>query len=606
MSNILVIEDDPATLYSIVDLLEAEKFQVSAATDGDIALKIIEHKKIDLIVCDLLLPNINGYEVLSALRKNTHTADIPFIVLTGKGKREDICLGKEVGVDDYIVKPFINRELIQSIQIQLDKKIFLEKCYQANYQQTSKSKNKSERDLLQQNITDFLYCDRDTNLPNQLALRDKFNKIVRKYVDARINLDSPIKRKATSVAVCCLNLDGFAELSNRLSLEQNHSAIQIVVQRLTNTVGDKAKIVRLHSGDFALIFPYVKHLNQTIELVQNARVSLSKPLVLEDISIYITPYVGISFYPAHSEDIENLIDHAQKALQQAKQNSEDCYEIYHPNIEPPLKFRSIILLDNLYNAIKNNELSVHYQPQVDLVSGKVVGCEALLRWNHPQRGNISPATFIPIAEDSGFIESIEQWFVRTVLRQLAQWHQQGHRQLKLAINISSNQFERHNFTSTIVNALDRVGLAPEFLTIEAKESILLHDKKNSIEKLSELKSFGVNIAIDNFGTGYSSLSYLEQFPFNVLKVDISHLHNLFGVEDSQIALLYIIKVAQRLNVKVIIEKIETQAQLNFLRQNKFQIGQGYFLSLPLTINKFDLLLRGKPDRLSTLFSFPPI
>ena len=595
MSNILVIEDDPAVLYSIVDLLEAENFQVTTATNGDIALEIIKRKKIDLVLCDLLLPKLNGYEVLSALRRNIDTSDIPFIVLTGKGRREDIRLGMEVGVSEYIVKPFVNQELIRSIRSKLEAKRFLEQCYQADCRRTGLVQRKN---LLQNNAKQSLASDRSAT--------NKLDRIVQKYVESKVKANSLGNSRITSIAVCCLSLNDFAELSKSLSTEHYNSIIQIVVQRLDNAVGDKAKIMRLSNGDFALIFPYVKHLNQAIELVTIAQSFLLKPIITEDMTFSLTPYVGISFYPAYSEDIENLIDHAQKALQQAKRNSDDCYEIYYPHIQPALEFKSITLHDNLWNSLKNNELSVHYQPQVDLISGKVVGCEALLRWTHPRLGNIPPSKFIPIAEDSGFIESIEQWFVHTVFTQLAKWHRQGHEGLKLAINISSSQFNRHDFIDTITSALKRVALEPKFLTIEITEDILLQDLKSSIEKLSELKSLGINIAIDNFGTGYSSLSYLEQFPFNVLKVDISYLHSMLGIEDSQIALQYIIKVAQRLNAQVIIEKVETHRQLIFLRRNRLKTAQGYFLSLPLTTNKFESLLQNIPCHLSVLFSFPPL
>ena len=601
MSNILVVEDDPAVLYSIVDLLEAENFQVTTARDGDVALEIIKHEKIDLVLCDLLLPKVNGYEVLSALRKNTNTSDIPFIVLTGKGRREDIRLGMEVGVSEYIVKPFVNQELLKSIRSKLEARKFLEKCYQASYLKTDLVQNKRKSNL-SPNESEKSLGDR---LAGSSAI-DRFNNIVQQYVESKVEANSPTSNKIASIAVCCLSLSNFPKLNKSLSKEHYHSIVQIVVQRLDNAVGDKAKIMRLSNGDFALIFPYVKHINRAIELVTIAQSSLLKPLITEDMTFNLTPYVGISFYPAYSEEIENLIDHAQKALQQAKQNSDDCYEIYYPNLQPALEFRSITLHDNLWNSLKNNELSVHYQPQIDLVSGKVIGCEALLRWTHPRLGNIPPHKFIPIAEDSGFIESIERWFVHTVFTQLAKWHRQGHEELKLAINISGSQFNRRDFIDTIAGALNRVAIEPEFLTIEITEDILLNDLKNSIEKLSELKSLGINVAIDNFGTGYSSLSYLEQFPFNVIKVDISYLQSRLGIEDGQVALQYIIKIAQRLNARVIIEKVETHGQLKFLRQNRFKTAQGYFLSLPLTTNKFESLLQNIPNHLSILFNFPPL
>ena len=591
MSNILVVEDDPTTLYSIVDLLEAENFQVTAAIDGDIALKIVQHKKIDLVLCDLLLPNVNGYEVLSALRKNTDTYNVPFIALTGKGRREDINLGREIGVSDYIVKPFVNQELIKAIKAKLEAKRFLEKCYQADYRQINKAQN-----LLQDDIERSLRRDR--------ATVNKFNEIVQRYVEAKVNTNSPAKNRITSIAVCCLGLNDFEELSKSLSTKHHDSIIQIIVRRLDDAVGDKAKIMRLSNGDFALVFPYVKHLNRAIELVTIARSSLLKPLITEDLTLRLAPNVGISFALAYSEDIENLIDRAQKALRHAKQNSDDCYEVYYPNTQSALKFRSITLHDNLSDALKNSELSVCYQPQVDLISGKVLGCEALLRWNHPKLGNISPSKFIPIAEDSGSIESMERWFVDNVFGQLAKWQRQGHKKLKLAINVSGSQFHRHGFIDTITSALRKVALEPEFLTIEVTQDVLFQDLKNSIEKLSELKSLGISVAIANFGCG-CSLSYLEQFPFSVLKVDISHLQNLLGVKDSQAALQDIVKASRKLNFQTIAEKVETHRQLNFLRQNRFQIAQGYFLSLPLTTTKFESLLQNKQNRLSILFSFPP-
>ena len=601
MSNILVIEDDPTTLNSIVDLLEAENFEVTAATDGDIALEIIKYQKVDAIVCDLLLPNLNGYEVLSALRKNTNTADIPFIVLTGKGRREDISLGKKVGVSDYIVKPFVNQELIQSIRSKIETKKFLEKCYQADYPQTDNLLERRERNKLTQN-KEKLNRERTTNS----SLADRFNKIVGQYVNQKVDAGS---NKITSIAVCCLSLNGLAQLNNSLSKEQNQSIVQIVLQRLNNAIGNKAKITHLQNGDFVLIFPYVKHLNRAIELIKIARNSLRKPLVTKDMMLDFTPYVGICFAPTYSQNVKNLVVRARKALQQAKQNSDDCYEVYDPNVRSPLNslnYRSLTLYDDLWNALPNKELSLCYQPQIDLVSGKVIGCEALLRWHHPQLGNIPPSTFIPIAEDSKVIGSIEQWSMRTAFEQLTTWHQQGHQNLKLAINISGSQFNRHDFIDSITSALNRVGLAAKFLTIEVAEQVLLQNPKNSIEKLSELKSLGIEVAIANFATGYAALSYLEQFSFNVLKVDISRLQNLLGVKDSQVALQNMFNAATRLNIQVIVEKVETHKQLNFLRQNRFRTAQGNFLSLPATINKLELLLQNKYNRLLMLFSFPPL
>jgi len=224
MSNILVIEDDPLTLRSVIELLEAEDFQVTGATDGEIALKIVAEKTFDLIVCDLLLPKVNGYEFLSSIRKNVETANIPFIVLTGKNKRKDICLGLEIGVSDYITKPFLNQELIKSIQVQLAKKNFLEKCYQVPAPDYREIKPDNTQISSQQKYS--LYDDQVTNLPNQLSLRDQFETIVSKYVEEMI-------KKSTSIAICCISLNYFEDYNN-LEPEQIDSLLKIATERLNN------------------------------------------------------------------------------------------------------------------------------------------------------------------------------------------------------------------------------------------------------------------------------------------------------------------------------------------------------------------------------------
>ena len=603
MSNILVVEDDPLTLSSVVDLLEAENFQVTGVSDGDIALKVVAQETFDLIICDLILPKVNGYEFLSSIRKNTDTADIPFIVLSGKNKRKDIALGLEIGVSDYITKPFLNQELIKSIQKQLKKKQFLEKCYLAKVPASSGIKPKNPQ--VSSKTKHPLYYDHVTNLPNQLCLRDQFENIVSKYVEERIKLSSSGFSKSTCIAVCCISLNYFnyfEDINSTLDQSQISSILKIATQRLSSQIGNKAKIMRLYDEeDFAIILPYISHLNQAIELIRTAQAILAEPFTIEDQVINLTPYVGISFYPRHGEEINILLQRAKQAGEQAKQNLEDCYEVYRPDLSYSINYKSLTLVDDLRHALKNNELNVHYQPQIDLLTGKVVGCEALIRWSHPQRGNISPATFMPIAEDIDLIEPIETWLLYTACQQLKIWQQSGFSQLKLAINLSAHQFYQRNLTSIISSALAAIQLTPKSLTVELTESILLRDCKSSLERLCDLKSLGIDIILDNFGTGYSSLSYLRHFPFNILKVDMHYLDGYLGEKNSQLAWKHIIKMAQRSNIKVIAEKVETQEQLNFLRQRQIEIAQGYFLSIPLTTNEFEELLHGKSDWLPIFF-----
>jgi diguanylate cyclase len=616
LASILVIEDDPLSLYSMVDFLEAENFKVTGVRDGDIALKIIQQKSFDLIVCDLLLPNLNGYEVFSSLKKHINTADIPFIVVTGKNKRQDIRLGMEIGVSDYITKPFLNEELIKAINAQLEKKRFLEKCYQVKsqnkkflekcYQVNSQASSKI---VIQKHSSKYsLYYDDLTNLPNQLSLRDIFEseKIVNQYVQEQIQLNPASKNITSNIAICYFSLGNLEEVIENLEAEQKDTIIKITAQRLKNCIGNQAKIVRLHGEDFVAILPYVGNFNQIIKSIKIAQANLFKSFDIGKKKFSLTPCIGISFYPSQGRDIEILLEKAKQAVEYAQENSQDWYEVYQPELGQKLDFKSFILVNDLRKALQNDELEINYQPQINLYTREITGCEALMRWKHPQRGYIPPTTFIPIAENIGLINSIGTWFISTVCQQLKIWHQAGFSQLKLSINLSDYQLNKTNLISIIAGALEQARLAPQFLAIEITENILFKNPQTSFEQLNRLKSLGVKVTIDNFGTGYSSLNYLQRFNFDILKVNMCYLNYCLGEKNSHNAIKYLIQKARKMNLQLIIEKVETQEQLNFLRQNQCKQAQGFFLSVPLTVNEFEQLLQGKSDWLSNLFDLPPI
>ncbi|MGL6338830.1 MAG: EAL domain-containing response regulator, partial [Waterburya sp.] len=598
-ANILVIEDDPLSLYTMVDFLRAENFQVTGVTDGDIALKMIEHKSFDVVVCDLLLPNLNGFEVLSSLKKNIDTADIPFIVVSGKSRRQDIRLGMELGVSDYITKPFFNDELIRAINAQLEKKRFLEECYQAKSQKKiflekcyQVKAQTSDKIVIQKRPSKAsIYYDDLTKLPNQLFLRELFEseKIVNKYIQEQIKLNPLNKNINTSIAVGYFSLGSVEELKviDSLASEQRDEIIQIAAQKLKHSLGTKAKIIRLNEENFVIILSYVGNLEQAIKIIKIAQVNLFKLFCIGNKKISLTPYVGISFYPVHGEDIATLLTKAQQAVEYTKQNSEASYGIYRLELENKFNFKSWILVNDLRQALRHSELEINYQPQINLYTREIVGCEALIRWNHPQRGYIPPTTFLPIAEDSGLMNSIGTWFISTVCQQLKIWHRAGFTQLKLTINLSDYQFKQHNLISVIVGALEQAKLTPQSLAIEITESSLFNNFPSTIEQLNRIRSLGIEIILDNFGLGYSSLNYLKQFDFDILKVDMYYLDYLFGEKKSQVAIEYIIKTAHKLNKKVIVEKVETQEQLNFLRKHQCKQAQGFILSMPLIANEFE-------------------
>ncbi|MGL4883960.1 MAG: putative bifunctional diguanylate cyclase/phosphodiesterase, partial [Waterburya sp.] len=441
-------------------------------------------------------------------------------------------------------------------------------------------------------------------------LRDIFEseKMANQCVQAQIKLNPLNKNINTSIAVCYFSLGSVEEIKviDSLASEQRDKIIQIVAQKLKHSLGTKAKIIRLNEENFVVILSYVGNLKEAIKIIKIAQVNLFKPFDVSNKKISLTPYVGISFYPVHGEDIATLLTKAKQAVEYTKQKSEESYGIYRLELENKLDFKSWILVNDLRQALRHSELEINYQPQINLYTREIVGCEALIRWNHPQRGYIPPTTFLPIAEDSGLIYSIGTWFISTVCQQLKTWHRAGFTQLKLTINLSDYQFKQKNLICVIVGALEQAKLTPQSLAIEITESSLFNNFPGTIEQLNRIKSLGIEIILDNFGLGYSSLNYLKRFDFDILKVDMCYLDYLLGEKKSQVAIDYIIKTARNLNKKVIVEKVETQEQLNCLRKHQCKQAQGFILSMPLIANELEQLLRKESDWLSILFGLPPI
>lgn len=606
MANILIVEDDPLTMDCLIDLLEAEDFNVTGAKDGGIAQKIVTQQNFDLIICDLLLPHVSGYEFLSYLRNNKKTASIPFIVLTGQYKTKDINLGKEMEVDDYLIKPFLNRELLKSIYTQLEKRQFLEKCYQAKLQNSTtvltesvSSANSAKSDKLN------LDTDVKANLAHQSFLINSQYKLLYKYINERLDSSTNNSLSTSSIAFCSLRLDNFKKITTNLT-KQHADITKIVAQRLLNSIGHKANIKCLQNGDIAIILPYVQKLGQALSIIRKGQNALSQPLMTGANIIKLKSYIGISFCSNRDQNIKNLLDHSQQLVKEAIKKQHDCYEVYALNPLQRSGFKSLDLVEELQDALSKNQLSAKYQPQINLLTGKVIGYEALLRWRHPQRGNIPPKKFIALAEDIGLIESIETKFMFDECKKLKQLHEQGFDQLKLAINISNSQFNRDCFIVIVKEILTKVKLKPRFLTIELTEKTLLKDKKKSIHHLQELKSLGIGVTLDNLEWNFSSLSYLKQFSFTILKVNNSNLSSLLKINDSQAILKYVRREAKRFNLQLIIESVESKQQLNFLRQHGFKVAQGNYLAPPLAMEEFEYLLSGKSEWLDILFSFPPM
>ncbi|VXD17301.1 EAL domain-containing response regulator [Planktothrix paucivesiculata] len=576
MSKILVIEDEDLIRDNIIELLETEKFEVFNAGNGKIGLQLAIQHQPDLILCDVAMPEIDGYGVLVALQKNPVTATIPFIFLTANSDVGDLRKGMQLGADDYLTKPFTPTELLKAIVIRLKKNATLK----ANYTHQLK--------IAESKLNQLIYQDSPTNLPNRLSLLEYFQQRLDEF--SLLSVANQNWQQNGMIPIIYLGIDRFGRINDILGYEGGDSLLKAVAERLRKSLPADNIIIHIDSNQFAILLPPILEQQQIKTVIENLQQQISDPFVLTNREVLITVSAGISLYPQDGRDIQHLLREAKQAMNQVKQQGGNHYSFYIPASEHQLSER-IDLEVALRYALEREELELYYQPQVSLKTGNIIGAEALLRWKHPQKGRISPIKFIPIAEETGLIESIGEWVLSQACQHSQAWRSQGLGRLRVAVNLSGRQFQTPNLCQKLMEILLTTGCEPDYLELELTESLLIRDAELSIQQLQALKALGVTIAIDDFGTGYSSLSYLQKFPFDVLKIDQSFVRNLHTNKINATITQSLISMAHLLNLKVIAEGVETQEELNILQSFQCDEIQGYLFSRPLNLEDFQTLVK---------------
>ena len=572
MRKILVIEDEEPVLAGIIALLMAEDFEVIGAENGSVGVKLALRTQPDLIICDVMMPELDGYGVLKALHQNPITAMIPVIFLTAKTTKADFRQGMELGADDYLTKPFTKDELLGAIAARFKKQAALVEHYATELKQA------------EEKLKHLVYYHNLTNLPNQLFLQDRFSQAI-------ASRGSSVSR--LSINILSISLDRFSRVNDNLGYLVGDLLIQAVAERLKNCVSDSDFLAHLQADRFALILITDDQAEAVIQIAQNILTTLSQPFIMEGHEVFITASIGIACYPAHGNNIDTLVKNATLAMFSAKKQTGNTYQFYSSDMQGG-SANQLALETSLRYALDRKEFQVYYQPQVELKTGKIVGIEALVRWQHPELGLISPAIFIPLAEETGLIMPIGEWVLKTACAQTKAWQTAGFPALRVAVNLSCRQFNQADLGESIVQTLNETGLAPEFLELEITESVLTQDEQAAIKTLSELKLLGIQISIDDFGTGYSSLSYLKKFPFSNLKIDRSFIRHITGDTRSKNITRAIIQMAHSLNLKVIAEGVEAPEELGFLCQHHCDEIQGYFFCRPVPPEELEkLLLTGR-------------
>jgi diguanylate cyclase (GGDEF)-like protein/PAS domain S-box-containing protein len=437
----------------------------------------------------------------------------------------------------------------------------------------------TERKHTEKRLRQLAHFDSLTDLPNRVQFIERLEQSM---ADA--------DRNERLLGVVFLDLDRFKYINDSLGHEKGDILLREVAMRLNRVVRRGDTVARLSGDEFALVLADMGHVDDAIHVAQKILDVFHQPFRVAGHDLFVTASLGVTLYPFDDRGAHELLRNADVAMYRAKESGKNNYQFYVAEMTAVVSER-LTLENDLRSALERGEFSLNYQPIADCRSGKIIGMEALLRWKHPERGMISPALFIPLAEETGYIISIGEWVLRTACGQCRRWQEMGFPSLYVAVNLSSRQFHQKDLPASIHHILQETGLDPTRLGLEITEGLIMQQAEASVNTLRELKTMGIRISIDDFGTGYSSLSYLKRFPIDVLKIDQSFVRDIPKDEDDAAIASTIITMAHSLGLKVVAEGVETLEQLNFMREHRCDAMQGYHLSKPLPPEQFAEFLK---------------
>ncbi|MEW9698247.1 EAL domain-containing protein [Paenibacillus sp. SI8] len=445
----------------------------------------------------------------------------------------------------------------------------------------------TERKRGDEQIRYMAYYDDMTGLPNRRMFRDHLNQT--------LTLTRAVGQR---VAVFYLDIDRFKLVNDSFGHDYGNMLLLQLAERFTRCVTENDFIARTEGDEFAFYYTNVADSNDAIAIIAGINRVLEEPFRLEQYELHVTASIGIAISSDDGEDAEMLMKYADIALARAKEKGRNDFQIFNSDMKS-VSLDRLKLENELRKAIAGEEFILYYQPQVEIETGRIVGVEALIRWNHPERGLVAPNHFIPFAEESGLIVPIGEWVLRAACKQNKAWQNQGYPMIPISVNLSMRQFFQYNLIGKISYVLEQTGLDPKYLELEITESMTM-DVDHAIQSLLELKELGVNVSIDDFGTGYSSLYYLKKFPIDKLKIDRSFVRDIMVDPNDAAIVATIIAMTHHLNLKVIAEGVETEDQLQFLHENRCNEVQGYWFSPPVTADHLEsMLLKSDQAAVST-------
>ncbi len=555
ITKIIIADDDPSIVLLLKHILLSEGYNVTEAKTGN---EVIEHCKetyFDLAILDIVMPDMNGIDACRFIR-NQLTESPPVLMITSLDDDVSIDQAFSAGATDYITKP-INWSVFKN-----------------------RVKRLIEAEKARKTVKKLEYHDHLTGLPNRTLLMD------------RLELSTyRAKRNKTHVALIMIDIDNFKLINETLGHDNGDMLLQSVAKRLQKDLRETDTLSRTDGDEFSIIIENIEHAESVALIVKNLSRLLEHTITLADQSIHIKASIGIALYPQDGDDIGTLLRNADIALYRAKERGQNLYQFFSPDLSKRA-LRRLDLENSLRHAIENNELVVYYQPKIELTSGKASGMEALVRWQHPEKGLIPPDEFIPIAEETGLIVQLGEWVIRTACKNFSQWKKDELPVDNISINVSARQFKEQDLVSLFQEVLQQTELDANYIEIELTESALLNNEDHAESKLNQLHNMGIKISIDDFGTGYASLSYLKRLPIDILKIDRSFTDGILNDPDDIAIINAITGLAQAMNLQLVAEGIETIEQLEKIRELEINYGQGYYWSPPCPSEKYkDMLIR---------------
>ncbi|MEG3640859.1 putative bifunctional diguanylate cyclase/phosphodiesterase [Magnetococcus sp. PR-3] len=557
-ARVLIVDDEFINQQIASAILKGAGYDYLVAGSGEEALEMVQSYAPDLILLDVLMPGMSGFEVVKHLKADESTRHIPVILVTALSDRDSRIDGLDAGAEDFIAKPIDDRELKARVRNLL--------------------RLKKLNDFLSDHNQILKQYDTLTALPNRNLCRDRLVSDI-----------AAAEATGLEVAVILIELTNFKQINDTLGFPSGDKVLLEVSRRLSEYIQETDTLARMGGSEFALLRIRENVIMHTGDLCNELLELLSIPIDHEDQQVHITAAVGVSHFPRHGGDMNALFQKAAIAMTHAKQAGErNSTRIYTPEMETEAQER-FALESRLHQVLERKELALHYQPKVDAFTGEIIGMEALLRWNSPELGTISPVRFIPLAEETELIVPMGAWALRTACKETKKWLDMGYK-LTIAVNLSPRQFLDKGLKETVRQALEESQLPPERLELEITESCAVGDVAYTINLLKDLKSLGVTCALDDFGTGYSSLNYLKLLPLDTLKLDRSFVMAIPEDMDDAAIVRTVIQMAHDLGLKVVTEGVETRQQAAFLKYNQCEILQGFLVSRPLDSATFEAFL----------------